>query len=33
MDPGVDLKARIREVERGGSVANKAALADELIRS
>jgi hypothetical protein len=33
IDPGVDLKARIREVERCGSIANKAALADELISS
>ncbi|HJV92832.1 MAG TPA: hypothetical protein VJ572_05100, partial [Azonexus sp.] len=33
IDPGVDLKARIREVERCGSVDNKAALADELISS
>lgn len=33
IDPGADLKARIREVERCGSVANKAALADELISS
>ena len=33
IDPGVDLKARIREVERCGSVANKAALADELINA
>jgi hypothetical protein len=31
IDPGVDLKSRIREVERCGSAANKAALADELI--
>jgi len=31
IDPGADLKARIREVERCGSVDNKAALADELI--
>ncbi len=33
IDPGADLKARIREVERCGSVDNKAALADELISS
>jgi hypothetical protein len=33
IDPSVDLKARIREVERCGSVDNKAALADELISS
>ena len=33
IDPGVDLKARIREVERCGSIANKSALADELISS
>lgn len=33
VDPSVDLKARIREVERCGSVANKAGLADELISS
>lgn len=33
INPDADLKARIREVERCGSVANKAALADELISS
>ena len=33
IDPSVDLKERIREVERCGSVANRAALADELINS
>jgi hypothetical protein len=31
IDPSADLKARIREVERCGSIANRAALADELI--
>jgi len=31
IDPSVDLKDRIREVERCGSVANKAALAEELV--
>lgn len=33
IDPSADLKARIREVERCGSIDNKAALADELISS
>lgn len=33
INPTADLKARIRDVERCGSVANKAALADELINS
>ena len=33
IDPSIDLKERIREVERCGSVANRAALADELINS
>lgn len=33
INPGADLKARISDVERCGSVANKAALADELINS
>lgn len=31
INPDASLKARIREVERCGSIANKAALADELI--
>jgi hypothetical protein len=31
IDLSADLKARIREVERCGSIANKAALADELV--
>ena len=33
IDPSADLKERIREVERCGSVANKAALADELVNT
>lgn len=33
LDPSVDLKERLREVERCGSVTNKAALADELVSS
>lgn len=33
VDPSVDLKARIREVERCGSLDNKAGLANELIDS
>lgn len=33
IDPSVDLKDRIREVERCGSVANRAALASELVNS
>ncbi len=32
-DPGVDLRARLMEVERCGSMQNKAALADELINA
>lgn len=33
IDPSAELKERIREVERCGSTANKAALADELLNS
>ena len=32
-DPGMDLRARLVEVERCGSMQNKAALADELINA
>ena len=33
IDPSADLKARIAEVERCGSIANRTALADELINT
>ena len=32
-DPGIDLRSRLVEVERCGSMQNKAALADELINT
>jgi hypothetical protein len=33
IDPAADLKERIREVERCGSIANQVALADELVNT